>query len=108
MIFVCRDQTEGCVPLPLPNFGSGNRVESGASCIPRCHGGGDCRRLTVPTRVLCRAAVLFLGRSAQLELEAVQIRVKAANSAVNESKQYLDKLPDYLKDVEKALVPLRK
>lgn len=46
--------------------------------------------------------------SAQLELEAVQIRVKAASAAVNDSSQYLDKLPDYLKDVEKALVPLRK
>lgn len=53
-------------------------------------------------------AFMYLCRSAQLELEAVQIRVKAANSAISESKQYLNKLPEYLKDVEKALVPLRK
>lgn len=46
--------------------------------------------------------------SSQLQLEAVQIRVKAASSAVSESKQYLSKLPESLKDVEKALVPLRK
>lgn len=46
--------------------------------------------------------------SSQLQLEAVQIRVKAATSAVTESKQYLSKLPESLKDVEKALVPLRK
>ena len=46
--------------------------------------------------------------SSLLQLEAVQIRVKAANSAVGEGKQYLSKLPDYLKDVEKALLPLRK
>lgn len=50
----------------------------------------------------------MLFRSAQRELGELQIRVKAANSAVGESKQYLMKLPDYLKDVEKALVPLRK
>ncbi|CAM9549731.1 unnamed protein product [Laminaria digitata] len=46
--------------------------------------------------------------NSQLQLEAVQIRVKAATSAVSESKQYLSKLPESLKDVEKALVPLRK
>lgn len=46
--------------------------------------------------------------SSQLQLVAVQIRVKAATSAVSESKQYLSKLPESLKDVEKALVPLRK
>ena len=46
--------------------------------------------------------------SSQLQLEAVQIRVKAASSAVSESKQYLTNLPESLKDVEKALVPLRK
>lgn len=57
----------------------------------------------------CTAAVFAcVCCSAQLELEAVQIRVKAVNAALGESKQYLEKLPDYLKDVEKALVPLRK
>lgn len=47
-------------------------------------------------------------RSAQVELGEVQIKVKAANAAVVDSKQYLEKLPDYLKDVEKALLPLKK
>lgn len=46
--------------------------------------------------------------SAQVELCQVQIKVKAANTAVLESNQYLEKLPDYLKDVEKSLVPLKK
>lgn len=46
--------------------------------------------------------------SAQRELAEVQIKVKAANSAVRESDQFLKKLPEYLKNVEKALVPLRK
>lgn len=46
--------------------------------------------------------------SAQLELKAAQIRVKAASSAVNDSRDYLDKLPEHVKDVEKALAPLKK
>lgn len=58
-------------------------------------------------RIFCVVPFVFFF-SAQLELEAVQIRVKAANAAVKDSAQYLEKLPDYLKDVEKALVPLKK
>lgn len=46
--------------------------------------------------------------SAQLALTATQIRVKAANSAVKESRDYLDRLPENLKDVEKAFAPLKK
>ncbi|CAM9748039.1 unnamed protein product [Pylaiella littoralis] len=46
--------------------------------------------------------------SAQLELKAAQIRVKAASSALNESRDYLDKLPEHVKEVEKALAPLKK
>lgn len=83
-------------------------------------GRGQCYHLAIAHHVViahgsCLSSLLALcqhirwsGCSAQLELEAVKIRVKAANAAVSDSKQYLDKLPDYLKDVEKALVPLRK
>lgn len=38
----------------------------------------------------------------------MQIKVKAVNAAMAETKQYLEKLPDFLKDVEKSLVPLKK
>lgn len=44
----------------------------------------------------------------QLELEQTQIRVKGVNAAISDCKQYLSKLPDSLKDVEKALIPLKK
>lgn len=57
--------------------------------------------MVVDWLIVCRC-------SAQLELKAAQIRVKAASSSLNESQDYLDRLPDHLKDVEKALVPLRK
>ncbi|CAM9146294.1 unnamed protein product [Ectocarpus sp. 12 AP-2014] len=46
--------------------------------------------------------------NAQLALKATQIRVKAANSTVKESRDYLDRLPENLKDVERALAPLKK
>lgn len=46
--------------------------------------------------------------SAQLELKAAQIRVKVASSSLNETRDYLDKLPEHVKDVEKALAPLKK
>ncbi|CAM9961069.1 unnamed protein product [Hapterophycus canaliculatus] len=46
--------------------------------------------------------------NAQDELKAAQIRVKAASSAVKESRDYLDKLPEHLKDVERALGPLKR
>ncbi|CAM9244068.1 unnamed protein product [Ectocarpus fasciculatus] len=46
--------------------------------------------------------------SAQQALKATQIRVKAANSVVKESRDYLDRLPENLKDVERALAPLKK
>lgn len=46
--------------------------------------------------------------SAQVELAQMQIKVKAVNAAMAETKQYLEKLPDFLKDVEKSLVPLKK
>lgn len=57
---------------------------------------------------LLSALWTYARSSAQRELAEVQIRVKAANSAVGESNQFLKKLPEYLKNVEKALVPLRK
>lgn len=49
-----------------------------------------------------------VGCSAQLALKATQIRVKAANSTVKESRDYLDRLPENLKDVERAFAPLKK
>lgn len=45
--------------------------------------------------------------SAQVELKAAQIRVKAATSSLNEGKDYLERLPHHLDDVAKALEPLK-
>lgn len=45
--------------------------------------------------------------SAQLELKAAQIRVKAASSSLNKTKDYLERLPNHLLDVKTALEPLK-
>eukprot|EP00903_Cladosiphon_okamuranus_P019894 g18286.t1 len=45
--------------------------------------------------------------SAQLELRAVQMKVKAATSSLNETKGYLERLPNQLNDVMQAIEPLK-
>lgn len=58
--------------------------------------------------VMCCTAIYLAFHRSQLELEQTQIRVKGINAAISDCKQYLSKLPDSLKDVEKALMPLKK
>lgn len=51
--------------------------------------------------------LLVCRNSAQLELRAAQVKVKAATSALNETKGYLERLPNQLNDVAQAIEPLK-